>query len=196
MIEYALAYGVETHVLIRPRPGGFNYDRDEIEVVLRDIRECRSMGVNGIVVGVLNEANEINEFAMQQIMEQAEGISVTFHRAFDETLSFQRSIDLLIKLGVKRVLSSGMCNSVETGVPLLKQMVEYAANKIEIMAGGGINLANISMVAKEVQPNAIHFSATKKILLDEESNFSESILQVDETRAKRLLEIVRNSDPV
>ena len=60
-IDYALAYGMETHVLIRPRPGGFLYNNNEIEIMLRDILECRSMGANGIVIGALNEDGTINE---------------------------------------------------------------------------------------------------------------------------------------
>jgi len=191
MIDYSLAYGIETHVLIRPRPGGFIYDEDEIEVVLRDIRECKALGVHGIVVGILDDSNEINEDAMRKVMEQAEGLEVTFHRAFDETLTYQKSIDTLVDLKVKRILSSGMCNNVETGIPILKKMVAYADGLIEIMAGGGINLANITSVVQEVKPNAVHFSATKKILLDEESNFSETILQIDDSRAKRLMDLVR-----
>ena len=34
IIEYALAYGLETHVLIRPRPGGFIYTEEEKELSL------------------------------------------------------------------------------------------------------------------------------------------------------------------
>ena len=44
MIEYAIACGIETHVLIRPRPGNFIYDESEMEVILRDIQNCREMG--------------------------------------------------------------------------------------------------------------------------------------------------------
>ena len=51
MIEYAIAYGIETHVLIRPRPGGFFYSEEEVEVMLREILNCKEMGAKGIVIG-------------------------------------------------------------------------------------------------------------------------------------------------
>lgn len=191
MIEYALAYGLETHVLIRPRPGGFIYDSNEIEVILRDIRECKAMGCHGVVVGILDPSSEINEEAMVKVMEQAKGMTVTFHRAFDDTASFERSLDSLIRLGVKRVLSSGLCSNVDTGAPILKSMKDYARDRVEIMVGGGVNLSNISGLIQSIYPDAIHFSATVKHLLDEDSYFSESILKVDEMRAKKLIETAR-----
>ena len=46
LIDYALAFGVETHVLIRPRPGGFRYNQDEQEIILRDILECKNLGAH------------------------------------------------------------------------------------------------------------------------------------------------------
>ena len=46
-IEYALAFGLETHVLIRPRSGGFYYSPEEFEIMLRDILECKKLGNRG-----------------------------------------------------------------------------------------------------------------------------------------------------
>ncbi len=192
MIEYALAYGIETHVLIRPRPGGFLYSDDEIEVMLRDIRECREIGAHGVVIGVLDDRSEINQRAVAKLMEQAKNMTVTFHRAFDDTSVYDKSIDALIELGVDRVLSSGLCTNVEVGMPILKQMKRYASGQIEIMAGGGVNLANLENLITEAEPDAIHFSATVKHQLDEGSNFSETILKIDPVRAEKMLTIVRS----
>lgn len=191
MIEYALACGVETHVLIRPRPGGFIYNADEIEVILRDIRESKAIGAHGVVVGVLDENSAIHQDAMERIMRQSEGLVVTFHRAFDDTIAFDQSIDVLTEFGVNRILSSGLCTNVEVGTPILRQMMNYANGSIEIMAGGGINLANLSNLINEVHPDAVHFSATVKHELDEESYFSETIMKIDESRARKLLELAR-----
>ncbi|MEN9700609.1 MAG: hypothetical protein RLZZ301_1807, partial [Bacteroidota bacterium] len=61
---------------------------------------------------------------------------------------------------------------------------------IEIMAGGGVNAGNIQKLAKLEALSAIHFSATQKVLLDEDSAFSETILKVDEARLKRMRELL------
>ena len=59
------------------------------------------------------------------------------------------------------------------------------------MAGGGVNAGNIAKIAREAQPDAIHFSGTSKVLLDEDSAFSETVLKVDEHRVVRILESAR-----
>lgn len=191
LIEYAVAYGLDTHVLIRPRPGGFRYNWDEVEIMLRDIRELKAMGASGIVVGALNEFGMIDEKAIGLFVEKADGMDVTFHRAFDDTYNYEKSIDTLINLGVTRVLSAGLGSSVDLGMENLKGMVEYADGRIKIMAGGGINNNNILKVIKEAHPDAIHFSGTKKHLLDEQSMFSETILKVDHKKVENLVETIR-----
>ena len=192
MIEYSIAYGLETHVLIRPRPGGFQYNWDEVEIIFRDIRELKEMGAKGIVVGVLNEMGLIDEKSIGHIVEKANGMEVTFHRAFDDTYDYEKSIDTLVSLGVTRILSSGLGSNVESGANNLQEMVKYANGRIEIMAGGGVNNNNIGKLITEVKPDAIHFSGTKKYLLDEESMFSETILKVDRKKVRSLVEAVRS----
>lgn len=186
-IDYALACNVETHVLIRPRPGGFQYTDDEVEVILRDIRECKSMGVHGVVVGVLNEEGGIHQKALESIVRQADGMEVSFHRAFDDLVMFEKGLEMLIDCGVKRVLTSGLASNVDLGFGNLKEMMKHANGRIEIMSGGGVNASNIKKLQLELQPDAIHFSATAKHELDEESRFSETILKVSEEKLLRLL---------
>ena len=191
LIDYAIAYGIETHVLVRPRPGGFRYSWDEIEIIFRDILECRTLGAKGVVIGALNEFGVIDEKAVGLMVEKAGDLDVTFHRAFDDTYNYEKSIDTLVNLGVKRILSSGLGSNAELGAENLKSMMEYADGRIEIMPGGGINQNNIKKIVSEVRPDAIHFSGTKKHQLDEESMFSETILKVDEEKVKRLLQAIQ-----
>ena len=187
MIEYALAFGIETHVLIRPRPGGFFYSEDDIEIIYREIINCKRLGVKGVVVGALTEAGEIDAEILRKMVDLSGEMEVTFHRAFDDAIDWRKSVDLLIETGVTRVLSSGMSSSVDVGFPILKQMVAHAGSQLQIMAGGGVNAGNINRIVKEVQPAAVHFSATVKYQLDEDSLFSESILKFDPAKANRIL---------
>jgi copper homeostasis protein len=187
LIEYAQAFGIETHVLIRPRAGGFVYDQDELEVILREVINCKRSGVKGVVVGALRETGEIDRDVLAEIMQKAEGMDVTFHRAFDDSIDWKRSLNLLKEMKVTRILTSGMAGNVEIGTPILRQLVNHADGVIEIMAGGGVNANNVGKLIQDAQPNAIHFSGTVKKLLDEESLFSESILNVDRGRVERIL---------
>jgi copper homeostasis protein len=188
MIEYALANDLETHVLIRPRSGGFFYSEDEIEVMLRDMLVCREIGVQGVVVGALNQLGEIDAHFLSEVMEKSAGMQVTYHRAFDDVLDWKKSIDILIDHNVNRVLSSGLARNVDIGFPILKEMITYSSGKIDIMVGGGVNAGNVSKIKKELLPDAIHFSGTSKHLQDEDSLFSESVLKVDKLKIIRVLE--------
>jgi copper homeostasis protein len=187
LIETALALGLRTHVLIRPRAGGFHYNAAEMELIKRDIAFCAHMGVQGVVVGLLQANFEIDKAQLQELLQMAPQLDWTFHRAFDESVDWKRSLDILIALGFKRVLTSGFASNVEQGTPILAQMSKYANGRIEIMAGGGVNAGNIHKLAQIEQLAAIHFSATQKELLDEDSAFSETILKVNENRLKRIL---------
>ena len=187
LIETALALGLHTHVLIRPRAGGFHYNAAEMELIKRDIAYCARIGVQGVVVGLLQANFEIDKAQLQELLQMAPQLDWTFHRAFDESVDWKRSLDILISLGFKRVLTSGFASNVELGMPILAQMSQYANGRIEIMAGGGVNAGNIHKLAQIEQLAAIHFSATQKELLDEDSAFSETILKVNENRLKRIL---------
>jgi copper homeostasis protein len=88
------------------------------------------------------------------------------------------------------VLTSGFASNVEIGLPILLQMCLYANGRIEIMAGGGVNAGYIAKLAQIPNLAAVHFSATQKELLDEDSAFSETILKVSETRLKRILSAI------
>jgi copper homeostasis protein len=190
-IDYALANGLETHVLIRPRSGGFRYSPQEIEIILRDVRECEAMGAHGVVVGILDQSDQICKRSLELVLTQSKGMEVTFHRAFDDTYEYDKSLDILIDAGLKRVLTAGLARNVEIGMPVLKSMNEYANGRIEIMPGGGVNLNNILKLKNEIKPSAIHFSGTNKTVIDEGSMFSETILKPNRDKIIRLLNAVK-----
>ena len=190
-IEMALLNEIETHVLIRPRAAGFTYSEDEIQLMLNDIKDCRELGVKGIVIGALNINKTIDREAMLRMKEVAKDLEITCHRAFDDSFDWKNSMDVLIEAGINRVLSSGLSSSVELGLPILTQMMKYANSRIEIMVGGGVNLGNIQRILLDVQPDAIHFSGTSKIIIDENSYFSETLLQVDKSKVEKLIHSIR-----
>ena len=190
-IEMALLNEIETHVLIRPRAAGFTYSEDEIQLMLNDIKDCRELGAKGIVIGALNINKTIDRDAMLRMKEVAKDLEITCHRAFDDSFDWKNSMDVLIEAGINRVLSSGLSSSVEVGLPILTEMMKYANSRIEIMVGGGVNLGNVQRILLDVQPDAIHFSGTSKIVIDENSYFSETLLQVDKSKVEKLIHSIR-----
>jgi len=191
-IQTALDVNLETHVLIRPRTGGFVYTPKEIDLILTEISEVAKLNVKGIVVGVLDERMRLNHDALKEIKSVWGERDLTFHRAFDDLIEWKQELSWLMDRGFSRVLSSGVSRSIENGIPNLAEMKKHAAGKIEIMAGGGINLANIGPILKNAQPDAIHFSGTAKKSVDPDSLFSEKRLVFDPVKASKLLESCRN----
>ena len=191
LIQYAISKDIETHVLIRPRAGGFHYSEMELEVILNDILIAKKLGAKGIVVGVLQANFELDISALQKIKAVSYGLELTFHRAFDESIDWKKSIDALVELGFNRILTSGFASNVEIGMGILKQMTAYAKDRIEIMPGGGVSAANVNKLISYTLPAGIHFSGTIKQILDEDSNFSETILKVDEKRVRRILDSLK-----
>ena len=191
LIEMALLNEIETHVLIRPRAAGFTYSEDEIQLMLNDIKDCRELGVKGVVIGALNINKTIDRDAMLRMKDVAKDLEITCHRAFDDSFDWKNSMDVLIEAGVNRILSSGLSSSVELGLPILTEMMKYAKSRIEIMVGGGVNLGNIQRILLDVQPDAIHFSGTSKIVIDENSYFSETLLQIDKSKVEKLIHSIR-----
>lgn len=153
-------------VLIRPRVGDFCYSNLELSVMEQDIMYCKKIGIDGIVIGVLDEQQRINANVMQYLLAKAEPMQVVFHRAFDRMTEFEEALETLIRLKIKRILTSGQAPDVEKGIPTLQKMMTLAQGRIEIMAGGGVTRHNIGEVISRVRPDAIHFSAKKNVGLD------------------------------
>jgi copper homeostasis protein len=123
------------HVLVRPRPGGFDYDPDEVALMVRDVRHAVAAGAAGVVVGGVR-AGKVDTDLVGRVIEAAG--EVTFHRAFDTLEDPVEGIDVLVKLGVARILTSGGAASAGDALPALGRLVGAAGGRIEIMAGGGV----------------------------------------------------------
>lgn len=71
LVEAAVATGVPVHALVRCRPGGFVYDADELDVMVREIRALVRSGVAGVVVGALREDGSLDVDAVRWFVEAA-----------------------------------------------------------------------------------------------------------------------------
>lgn len=150
---------IPAHVLIRPRAGDFLYNEQEYEEIKSDIRFCRDAGYEGVVIGLLLPDGRIDTERTAELVELAKPMHVTFHRAFDVCAEPFQALEEIIACGCGRLLTSGMQNTAEDGMALLRQLVERANGRIEIMPGSGITAANIRLLANETGARAFHTSA-------------------------------------
>lgn len=155
--------GVVLNVIIRPRGGDFLYNGYEAACMEQDIRTCKQLGVDGVVIGALTADGDIDTTLCKRLIAAADGMGVTFHRAFDMCRDPQKALEELISLGCDRVLTSGQAATAQAGIPLLKGLVEQAAGRIIIMPGCGVNSSNAAAILQATGANEIHASARKSI---------------------------------
>ena len=158
----------ECHVLIRPRVGNFNYSMDEIMVMQQDILLAKSLGAKGVVFGVMDNNDRFDLNKNLHLLEAAEGMECTFHRAIDSSSDYFEDIKSIINCGFNRVLTSGGSNNVEEGKENLKNLM-LLKPEIELMIGGGVKAENVKTLIDYIHPSAIHFSATD-LIKDESAN--------------------------
>lgn len=168
-VTQACLVGLPVHVLVRPRPGGFVYTAEELEVLERDVAAVLDAGAAGVVVGILAADGGPDVPAFQRLAGVARrrhpAAEMTFHRAFDTALAAGLDpADALARLeraGANRVLTSGGSPDCATGLPMLAHLVQLGrdhAPSVQIMAGGGVRLEHMSgLVHSGV--HAIHTSA-------------------------------------
>ena len=153
------ATDLPVNVLVRPRGGDFVYDEAEVEAMLESIRLCRALGANGVVIGALTPSGAVDLPVMRRLVAAAKGdLSVTFHRAFDETADPAAALEDIIALGCDRLLPSGHAPDAFAGRALIGALVRQAAGRIVVMAGCGVRPGNIGQIARETGAPEFHSS--------------------------------------
>ena len=148
----------EIMVMIRPRGGDFCYSDEEFEQMKSEIILIKNFRVDGFVFGILNKENEIDFERNQELIKLAKPFPCSFHRAFDRTSDLENSLETVIKLGFKTILTSG-ANNVNDGKQTLKTLVKKAKNRITIMPGGGLRSTNIQEIDSFTNATYFHSSA-------------------------------------
>jgi copper homeostasis protein len=155
--------GIDLNVMIRPRGGDFLFSDDEFAAMRADVETAKVEGANGVVIGQLTAAGEIEIGRTRELVALARPLSVTFHRAFDVAAEPFAALETLIELGVDRVLTSGQEASVLEGLPLIVELMKRAGDRIVVMPGGGITARNIERIVGAARPREIHFAALEPV---------------------------------
>ncbi len=152
------------NVLIRPRFGDFCYTDEEFEIIRRDVKMFREAGADGVVIGILKPDGSLDVERMAILMEEAKGMSVTLHRAFDVCSDPMLALRQSKELGIDTILTSGQKNTALEGRDLLTTLVKEAAGEIDILIGSGVKDSVIEPLAKQTGATSFHMSG--KITLD------------------------------
>lgn len=155
----AITIGLQA--MIRPRGGDFVYSNSEYAVMQRDIELAKTAGADGIVLGLLLAEGVIDAKRTAALVQLARPLTVTFHRAFDMVADLPYALEVLINLGIERVLTSGGEVSALEGTATIAALVEQAADRIIVMPGGGITERNIARIAAQTGARELHLSGRR-----------------------------------
>jgi copper homeostasis protein len=156
------ALSIPVHVLIRPRGGDFVYSPAEFSLMQRQIEQALRAGAAGIAVGVLLQDGRVDLQRSRELVELGRPMSVTFHRAFDETEDLTEALEAVIQTGADCLLTSGGAPDVLTGAESIARLHTQAGERLNIMAGGGLKLANLAEVVRRTGVSYLHGSLTRK----------------------------------
>lgn len=181
------ALEIDLYVLIRPRTGNFVYSELELEEILEDIAFCKEIGCDGVVIGALDKEGRVHKKQLQKMVEVAGKMGVTFHRAFDVAADAKQALETIVECGCDRLLTSGQAPKATGGIKILKQLVDQADNRIEIMVGSGVN-ANNCLSFYPIGIRQFHLSGTESIVQEKDDfGFGANILQ---TNPQKIQEVV------
>ena len=148
---------IPVYALIRPRSGDFCYSEVDFEIIKQDINLCKKLQCDGIVSGVLHQDMTIDIQRTKELVDLADPLPFTFHRAFDSVPNPLQAVQQLDEMGVERILTSGQQSNAIDGLPLLRELQENFSGII--IPASGVNPKNIKQFADGTFKE-IHFSAS------------------------------------
>ena len=162
IIKCREAFNTPLYPIVRPRGGDFLYSKDEFGIMANDIKFCKKLGCDGLVVGLLNIDGTIDMIRTADLIELAYPMGVTFHRAFDRCRDPFAALEELIEIGCERILTSGQQPAAPDGVELIAKLNKTADERIIIMPGSGVRKENIKMIAEKTGCTEFHSSLKGK----------------------------------
>ena len=150
---------IELYPIIRPRGGDFLYSEIEFEVMKADIQICKNLGCDGVVIGMLNSDGTVDKQRCKELVDIAQPMGVSFHRAFDRTKDPFKALEDIISIGCERILTSGQKSVATDGAALLNELVKQANGRIIIMPGSGVRSDNVENLVKKTNATEFHTSA-------------------------------------
>lgn len=146
--------------MIRPRGGNFVYNDSELRIMEDDILRAVELESDSLVLGLLTEDNHIDQDGIEQLLPATQGLPLVFHMAFDHIpLEEQKeALDQLVELGFTRILTHGSAqnNDIFENIAHLKDLVDHADGRIEIMIGGGVTADNYQELIEKTGAQAAH----------------------------------------
>jgi len=152
--------GIPVFVMVRPHSRSFVYSAHDIGTMQAEIRAIAAAGAAGVVLGALTPDGRVDEAALEALLPWADGLEVTFHRAFDELEDRLAGLRTLARYPqITRVLTSAGAGSAMDAASALRALAEESARLQgpNILAGGGLKPQGIREFVAASGVEEVHF---------------------------------------
>ncbi|MFC0399604.1 copper homeostasis protein CutC [Paraburkholderia rhizosphaerae] len=166
MVEAVIqAVRIPVNVIVRPHSRSFVFDTHDYAVMLRDVRAIAAARAHGIVIGMLTPAGDIDRDGLARAVDAADGLPITFHRAFDEARDLPRAFDVLLGFDtVTNVLTSGGARSVLLAEQTVRALVAQARQThCTVLAGAGLTVDALAGFVAATGVRAVHFGSGVRV---------------------------------
>lgn len=161
VLDIARPAGVPVHAMVRPAAGGFDYDAATLALAAQEAAMLAAAGVQGLVFGATRDGM-LDEPALAAWIAALPmpSLALTLHRAIDVVTDPVAAVDVAVRLGFGRILTSGGAASAPLGSATIAAMVARATGRCAIMAGAGVSPANVAALIAATGVHEVHGSAS------------------------------------
>lgn len=139
---------IPMRVMIRERDSYSAGDAQAVEQLARLAAGFAALNIEGIVMGFLRD-RRLDDAAMNTVLTAAIPARATFHHAFDDLPDPIATIDALRRWPqIDRVLTSGGAGDWKAKADRMVEWTTAAAPGIGMLAGGGVHLQALRILAK------------------------------------------------
>ena len=158
LIALAAKASVPVRAMVRPRPGDFVFGESDVQSMLADIAAIRAAGLEGVVLGANLPDGRLDLETLRVLVEAADGLRRTLHRAIDLVPDMAEAVEQAIALGFDTILTAGRARTAPEGLAELELAHRVAQGRITIMAGSGVNAETATTILDHVPLAAVHGS--------------------------------------
>lgn len=153
---------LDVHVIVRPHAKNFHYAAEDIGVILRDTKRLACMGVKSIVFGAQDAQRRLDLTLIERVQRAAAPVPLTIHRALDESVEPEGSLEALAKMGIRRVLTAGPAANAWDGRDGLERWVSRFGAQFNFVVSGGLKIEQLKSLTAQVRAQEYHFGSAAR----------------------------------
>ncbi|NCT12412.1 MAG: copper homeostasis protein CutC, partial [Rhodobacterales bacterium] len=139
------------------------WSEGDLAAMEADIAAMRAAGLAGVVLGASLPDGRLDGAALARLCTAAAGMERVLHRAFDLAPDVAQAVEVAVRLGFARILTSGGAVRAMDGRDRLALTLRLAAGRIGILPGSGITAENVAALLAAVPVAEVHASCAGEV---------------------------------